>query len=154
MKVVLALGLALSASVAMAEPANVNVDIFKATGYVRTPASATDRKAADLPSAVAVWNGSAWWQVLTYCSAMHFTQEQRIDTGATAETEAQHQLGRHYRDLAVERLTTDRGISAVAAGKIVEAETFYWTYGFMDQTLNYRLEAPTCRFAEVRSGMS
>ncbi|MDP1736037.1 MAG: hypothetical protein Q8L23_01200 [Caulobacter sp.] len=154
MKFSAALALSLFASAAVAEPANVNIDVFKATGYVRAPATPADKKAADLPAPASIWNGSAWWQVLTYCSAMHGVQELRLEDGGEPAVAEQRALGRRYHDLAIERLKTDRGIAADAAGKVVEAETYYWTYSFLDQTLNYRLEALTCRFAEGKSKMS
>jgi len=153
MKVVPALGFALVASAAAAEPVNVNIDVFKMTGYVRAPIAAADKKATALPAPASVWNGSAWWQVLTYCSAMHDVQETRLEDGGEPAVAEQRTLARRYRDLAVERLKADRGISADAAGEFVEAETYYWTYSFLDQALNYRLEALTCRFVEGKSKM-
>lgn len=140
------------------EPANPNIELFNMSGYKRAPIVAADKKAADLPGPAAVWNGSAWWQVLTYCSAMHGVQAVRVRAAAgdvmaeTPESKAESTLSTHYLELALDRAAADRGISKDKAyDDLVDPEQVYWSDAFVQRPMNYRLEALTCRFAESRS---
>lgn len=140
------------------EPPNPGADVFAQTGYKRSPVTPADKKATNLPGPAAVWNGAAWWQVLTYCGTMHGIRKLRIqyDEGGTPEQLAeQDRLSEHYYDLAIERLATDRKISKDKVwDDFIQAEDAWWSYSWAGKPLNYNLEALTCRFAESRSKMS
>lgn len=144
----------LLAAASASEPPNAGAGVFAQTGYTRAPVVAADKKAAGMPGPAAIWNGAAWWQVLTYCGTMHGVQRTRLELQGAAPTQLEEQetLSKRYYDLAMGRLAADRRITADEAWtSAVEAEDAWWFYSFADRSLNYNLEALTCRFAESRS---
>ncbi len=158
MKFPAAIALSLIVTAASAgEPPNPNADTFNRSGYKRAPIIAADGKAAGLPGPAAVWNGAAWWQLLTYCGTMHAVHGLRLRAQGAAEAalKAQKDQGDRYYELAIDRLVADRKITRDQAwDDMIEAEDTYWTFSFMYQPLNFDQEALLCRFAEVRSKRS
>jgi hypothetical protein len=145
--------LALTLAAALHEPINPNAADFAETGYVRAPITAADKKIDNLPSTIAVWNGAAWWQALTWCSVMHGVQKLRLEKAGApmAAVLEQQKLNQTYINLAMGRLVADRHITADEAWEnFGEAEDAYWTYSYMYQPLNYEREAMTCRLFQTR----
>lgn len=135
----------------MAEPQNPNLGTFKQTGYVRAAMDPRDRKVANLPPSAAAWNGSAFWQALTYCGSMHGAQGLRVKASGQAAVDEQDALAKHYMGLAIGALQKDRGVDAKAAQAIIEPEDAYWSFSFAEQPLNYPMQAMLCRLVESRS---
>ena len=126
---------------------------FASTGYVRAPIVAADKKAENLPSALAGWTGAAWWQALTWCADMHSVQSLRVERqgGTKAQVDEQSALSKTFLELAKARLVADRGITPDAAwNDVLEAEDAYWFLSFEGRDIDYRIDSMTCRLFQSR----